>query len=174
MTVTELKKLIGVLFLIGVFKSNHENVFQLWSLTDSRPIFNKIISQNRFHEIVRVMRFDDAEVRRTGRSPDKLQPIRKVFEMWNDTLLGAFVPGPNLTMDEQLLAFCDRCPFRQYIPSKSEKYGIKIWTVCDSATSYVLKMNIYKGKEPQEPQNNNLGCKVVMHLTEPFKKAAET
>jgi len=171
MTVTELKKLTGVLLLIGVYKSNHENVSQLWSLTDGRPIFNKIMSRNRFQEMVRVMRFDDAEARRARRSPDKLQPIRKVFEMWNDALIDAFIPGPNLTVDEQLLTFRGRCPFRQYIPSKPGKYGIKIWAVCDSATSYVLKMDVYKGKEVHEPRNKNLGCKVVMHLTEPFKKS---
>ena len=96
---TELKKLIGVLLLTGVYKSNHENVHQLWSLTDGRPIFNKIMSRNRFQEVIRVMRFDDAEARRARRSPDKLQPIRKVFDMWNETLLDAFVPGPNVTVD---------------------------------------------------------------------------
>ena len=170
-TVTELKKLIGVLLLIGVYKSNNENVSQLWCLTDGRPIFNKIMSRNRFQEVIRVMRFDDAEARRTRRSPDKLLPIRKIFEMWNETLVDAFVPGPNATVDEQLLTFRGRCSFRQYIPSKPGKYGIKVWAICDSSTSYALKMDIYKGKEPNEPQNSNLGCKVVMNLAEPFKKS---
>ena len=64
--------------------------------------------------------------------------------MWNKTLPDAFVPGPNVTVDKQLLAFCGRCPFCQYIPSKPRKYGIKIWTICDSATSYALKMGIQK------------------------------
>ena len=81
--------------------------------------------------------------------------------MWNDSLLDAFVLGPNLTVNEQLLAFRGRYPFRQYIFSKARKYGIKIWTVCDSATNHILKMDTYTGKEPQ---NNNLGWKVVMHL----------
>ena len=110
------------------------------------------------------------EARRARKSPDKLQPIRKVSEMWNDTLLDTFVPGPYLIVDEQLLVFCGRCPFRQHILYKLGKYGIKIWTVCDTATSYVLKIDIYKGKEPKELRNNNLGCKVVMHLAEPFEK----
>ena len=112
-----------------------------------------------------------AEARRAKRSHKKLQPIQRVFKIWNDTLLDAFLPGPNLTVDDQLLAFCSRCPFCQYILSKPGKYGIKIWTVCDSATSYVLKMDVYKGKEPKEPRKNNLSCKVVMYLAEPFKKS---
>ena len=91
--------------------------------------------------------------------------------MRNDTLLEASAPGPNLTVNKQLLAFRGRCPFRQYIPSKPGKYGIKICTVCDSAASYVLKMDIYKGKEPQGPRNNNLDSKVMMHLVTPFNKS---
>ena len=114
------------------------------------------------------MRFNEA--RRARRSPDKLQPIRKVFEMWNDTLLDTFVTGPYMTVDEQLLAFRGRCPFCQYILYTLGKDGIKIWTVWDSATSYVLKIDIYKGKKPQKLQNSDLGCKVVMHFPEPFKK----
>ena len=153
---------------IGFHKFNYENVSQLWSLMDGRLIFKKIMSRTRFQEIVRLIRFDDAEARCARRSPDKIQPIRKVFKIWNGTLLDAFVPCPNLTVDQQLLAFCGRCLFCQYITSKPGKYDIKIRTVCDSATSYVLKMDIYKGKEPQEPRSNNLGCMVLMHLAEPF------
>ena len=167
MIVTELTELIGVL-LIRVYQFNHKSISRLWFLRDGRPIFNQIISCTRFQEIVRVTRFNEA---RRARAPDKLQPIQKVFMMWNDTLLDTFVPGLYLTMDEQLLAFCGRCPFRQYILFTLGKHGIKIWTVCDSATKYVRKIDIYKGKEPQKLQNSNLGCKVVMHLPEPFKKS---
>ena len=91
-----------------------------------------------------MIRFDDAEKRRAHRSPDKLQPMRSLFEEWNDSLANGYIPGCNLTVDEQLLTCRGRCPFRQYIPSKPGMYGIKIWTICDSATSYVLKMDIYR------------------------------
>ena len=83
MTVTEPKKLIDVLLLIRVYQFDSENISQLWSLTDGRPIINQITSRTWFKEIVRVMRFNEA--RRARRSPDKLQPIRKIFKMWNDT-----------------------------------------------------------------------------------------
>ena len=88
----KIKKLIDALLLIGVYKSNHKNVSQLWSLTDARPILNKIMSHTLFQEIVRVMRFDNAEARRARKTPGKLQPIRKVYE-----LLDAFVPDSNLS-----------------------------------------------------------------------------
>lgn len=57
----------------------------------------------------------------------------------NSTLCSSYVPGCNLTIDEQLKAFRGRSRFRQYMPSKPAKYGIKFWWITDSATSYPLQ-----------------------------------
>ena len=170
-TVAELRKVIGTLLLVGVNKSSNEDLSQLWHMEHGRPIFRKIISRNRFQNILRVLRFDDAAARRSARSPDKFSPIRNVFEIWNKSLLDAYVPETNLTIDEQLVTFWGRCPFRQYMPSKPGKYGIKIWAICDSITHYVLKMDVYKEREIGEPRETNLGSKVVLKLSDPFQKS---
>ena len=77
---SEFDKFLGVVILIGVYKSNSENVAQLWSKEDGRPIFNKLMSRNRYQQILRVLRFDNANARRSNRSADKFQLIRDVFE----------------------------------------------------------------------------------------------
>ncbi|CAK8690417.1 unnamed protein product [Clavelina lepadiformis] len=41
--------------------TRNENTTQLWSKDDDRPIFNKIMSCGRFQQILKVLRFDDAE-----------------------------------------------------------------------------------------------------------------
>ena len=56
-----------------------------------------------------------------------------------------FRPYENITVDEQLVPFCGRCSFRQNIKSKPAKYGLKLWLLCDSSTSYVLNAQIYTG-----------------------------
>ena len=61
-----------------------------------------IFARDGFQEILHMMRFDNAGERRQNRSPDKLQPIRKVFDLWNSTLQDDFIPGANLTVGEQL------------------------------------------------------------------------
>ena len=137
------------------------------------PIFRKIILHNRFQDILRVPRFDNAAARRSCRSPDKFSPIRNVFEIWKESLSDAFVPGPNLTVDIQLVTFRGRCPFRKYMPSKSGKYDIKMWAICDSTSHYALKMDMYKGRKTGEPRETNLDSKVVLKLSEPFNKIKE-
>ena len=105
-------------------------------MEQGKLISRKIISRNRFQDILRVLRFDDAAARRSCKLSDKFSPIRNVFENWNESLLDAFVSGPNLTVDEQLVTFRDRCSFRQYMLSNPGKYGIKIWVICDLTSHY--------------------------------------
>ena len=169
-SIQELKKFIGTLILIGVYKSKNENVAQLWSRSDGRPLFNKIMSRRRFEQIVKVLRFDDAASRRMNRTPDRLQPIKDCFESWNTFLRDAYIPGECMTVDEQLVTFRGRCPFRQYIKSKPGRYGIKIWAICDSKSSYAWKMEIYAGKKSGSREVNQ-GERVVLSLTEEIEKS---
>ena len=57
-TVEELYKVIGLMVLIGVYKSKNEDICQLWSLENGCPIFNKIMNRQRFQDVLRVVRFD--------------------------------------------------------------------------------------------------------------------
>jgi hypothetical protein len=54
-------------------------------------------------------------------------------------------------------------------PSKPVKYGIKIWTLCDSASSYCLKAQVYTGKPPGGTREKNQGMRVVMDLTQELR-----
>ncbi|XP_029639694.1 uncharacterized protein LOC115214803 [Octopus sinensis] len=110
------------------------------------------------------MRFDDASARRKKRSDDKMEPIRIVLEMCNQNLQDGYVPSSCMTVDEQLVSFRGRYPFRVYIPSKSGKYGIKIWAICDNEISYTWKMQIFTGKDPIKGRKTNQGSIVVEDL----------
>jgi len=149
----ELLCFLGLSILSGVYKSRNESIQQLWSLEDGRPIFNRGMARNRFQQISRAMRFDDAIRRKEHRDNDKLAPIRRVFESWESTLQDSFVPDENVTVDEQLLTYRGRVPFKQYIPSKPGKYGIKLWMLCDSKTSYVCRLQVYTGDKKARKGN---------------------
>ncbi|KAL7376340.1 hypothetical protein ABVT39_006069 [Epinephelus coioides] len=74
-------------------------------------------------------------------------------------------PGPKVTVDEQLVPFRGQCPFRQYMPSKPAKYGIKSWVACDARSSYAWKMQVYTGKPQGGRPEKNQGTWVVLDLT---------
>ena len=78
----EFKIFLGVIILIGVYKSNNKSVAQLWSTLDGRPIFNRTMIRRRYQEILCVLWLYNAQSRQQNWSLDKLQPIREVFETW--------------------------------------------------------------------------------------------
>lgn len=75
----------------------------------------------------------------------------------NPNRFKSILPGENLTVDEQLIPYRGRCPFKQYIPSKPDKYGMKMFWLCDAATGYPLKGIPYLGKM----RNSNLSVGVA-------------
>jgi len=161
---------LGLLILAGVMKGHNESVMSLWNEENGRAIFNQSMARNRFTAISRCIRFDDAAARRRTRSTDKLAPIRDVFELWVKSFQDCYIPNENVTVDEQLVTFRGRCPFRQFIPSKPGKYGIKIWALCDSVTSYVYNMQVYTGREGQNREVNQ-GQRVVLDLVSGLEKS---
>lgn len=71
------------------------------------------------------------------------------------------------TIGEQLVPFRGRCSFRQYIPNKPAKYGIKIFTLVDANTVYTFSMEIYANIQPEGPYKvSNKTLDVVMQLVQ--------
>ena len=61
---------------------------------------------------------------------DKLAPIRQISEMLVENCKKNYTQSEFVTIDDMLVAFRGRAPFRQYIPSKPAKFGIKIHAMC--------------------------------------------
>ena len=108
--------------------------------------------KNRFVTLLRHLRFEDKSTRSTRRAQDKFAPIRNIWNIINRNLQKHCMPGSNLTIDEQLVSFRGRVSFSQYMPSKPDKYGMKIWWIYNSSTSYPLYGIPYLGKEGRVAQ----------------------
>jgi len=72
-------------------------------------------------------------------------------------------PLPFVCIDETLVGFRGRCPFRVYIPSKPDQYGLKIRSVCDVSSNYLYNLQAYLGKENESPEQQQ-GARVVSDL----------
>ena len=90
-----------------------------------RPIFTATMSVNRFVDILRFLSFDNKAFREHRQASDKPAAIRDIWELFVAQLPKFYVPGTDITVNEQLVPFREKCPFRQYIPSKPAKYEKK-------------------------------------------------
>lgn len=124
---------------------------------------------NRFHLLLRAIRFDDITTRALRQPTDNLAPIRYFFENFVSRCQEYYELNNYVTIDEMLESFRGRCRFRQYIPNKPAKYGLKIIALVDSKTYYSYNLEIYAGKQPNGPyQVNNSACSVVKRLIRPI------
>lgn len=165
---SEIKAFIGLLYLCGIHKSSHVHVRDLWR-TDGMglEIFHRTMSHNRFLFLIRCIRFDDVRDRQIRKEVDKLAPIRYVFDSFVHNCQKLYIPGSYVTIDEKLEPFRGRCSFRQYMPKKPARYGIKIFALVDARTFYTCKLEVYTGTQPQGPYHvNNSSVEVVKRLTE--------
>ena len=63
-----------------------------------------------------------------------------------------------------MIKFKGRLAFRQYMPAKPIKWGIKVWAMCESKTGYFQCFQVYTGREGG--QEKGLTHRVVMDLTQ--------
>ena len=165
--VPELKAFLACLIFAGVSKSRHESYSQLWETDTGRPFLRACMSLKRFQTIMKFLRFDDKRTREERRSRDKLAPIRELWEMFIQRCRSSYNPSENCTVDEQLVGFRGRCPFRMYIPSKPARYGIKIWWIADSTSHYAYNAQIYVRRIGNLPEVGQ-GQRVVEDLARPL------
>lgn len=150
--IEEMNAFFGCLLLAGVYKSHGESYEQLWSEDQGRAIFGSTMSLRRFQTIMKFLRFDDRDTRERRRFDDKLAPFRNIWDMFVNQCRDNFTVGPNATVDEQLVSFRGRCPFKVFMPSKPDKYGIKVWVLCDTNTAYAYNLEVYLGKTGEFPE----------------------
>lgn len=110
------------------------------------------MSARCFSFLTDCLRFDNPETRVERIERDKLAPIRWLWDNFIECCGRMYVPGENLTIDEQLLAFQGRVGFKIYKPSKPTKYEMKIVLYCDNKTKYMLGGMVYLGRQDRPPQ----------------------
>jgi len=97
-----------------------------------------------------------------------LAPVRQIFDLFVENCKTSYIPSEYLTLDEKLEAFRGRCSFKQYIPNKPNKYGVKIFALSDAKMYYTKNMEVYVGTQPEGPfKVKNDTASIVKRLTEP-------
>lgn len=66
--------------------------------------------KNWMAEITRCLRFHDRPEKK-AHAQNKIAPIRAIFDKWAIRLKSVYLPGANVTVDEQLLPYPSRSPF---------------------------------------------------------------
>lgn len=169
-SIEELLSFFGLLYLSGFYRSGRQNLDDLWASDDTGIMkFRKAMPLYRFRFLLASLRFDNSGTRIERQKLDKLAAIRAIFDQFVSQCKAVYSPSEYLTIDEQLPSFRGRCSFKQYIPNKPSKYGIKIFALVDARCFYVVNMEVYVGTQPDGPfKQSNSGEDIVIRLIEPI------
>ena len=115
------------------------------------------------------LRFDNKSDREERKKINRLAPIWEIFEMFAENCINNYRISEYCTIDESLVLFQGRCPFRQFMQNKPAKYGIKVFCLVDSRMFYTSQMEIYAGKQLEGPYKlSNSPADVVKRLIQPI------
>ena len=145
-TTNEIYSFLAIIILMGVVVK--KSIKDYWSCRPivKTPFFGEVFSRKRFLELLRVLHFTSASV--VHDSADRLRKIRPIMSFLQSRFSEVFLPSRNLCIDESLLLWKGRLLFKQYIPNKRNRFGIKLFVLCDCQTRYILQFVVYAGKNP--------------------------
>ncbi|CAL1300060.1 unnamed protein product [Larinioides sclopetarius] len=156
----------------GIVKKPDIELYWSRRHSTSTPFFSKIMSYRRFHLIHRYLHFsDDAKFDAKTHECPKLQKLWPVIKHLNARYQEIMTPERDVTIDESLMLFKGRLHWKQYIPLKRSRFGIKSFMLCESKSGYVYQFIIYTGKDTLFDNNYQYLCKssqVVMTLMQPL------
>ena len=146
LTVPELRSWLGLIFAMGVVQKIGR-LSDYWSThaNTSTPAFSRTMPCKRFLHILRFLHFidnEDATVDKTVRT----WKVQKVLNYLCKRFREVYTPRRELCVDETMVKFKGRLSIKQYIKIKPVKWGIKLFTLAESATGYVLNLIPYTGK----------------------------
>ncbi|KAI5696544.1 hypothetical protein M8J75_014309 [Diaphorina citri] len=140
-TVQTLKVFLGMLMWQGLMKLPH--VRDYWST--NRLFSNEVskeMSRNKFELIMCMLHFGDNDTQ----EGDLLYKIQHLLEKLIHVFQNTLTPAEDFCVDESNIPWRGRLSFRQYIPNKKHKYGIKLFKLCVQG-GYTWNLKVYTGRD---------------------------
>jgi hypothetical protein len=169
----EIRVYLALLLLQGIVYKPEQAQYFSKKQSISTPFFAAIMLKDRFLLLSKFLHFtDNKKFDSDGPIPRKLFKIWPILEHMKQKFSQLYIPERDVAIDESLLLWKGRLSWKQYIPTKRARFGIKSFEICESTSGYIWDFFVYLGKgteydaamSPDEP----MGSKVVYTLAKPL------
>ena len=166
-TSEELRAYFGLCIIMGI--NSLPRIAMYWSSDQfiGNTGIQNVMTKNWFEAIIQFLHFSDStrEPQRAAANYDRLFKVRVLLSRVHENI---YEPSKNISIDEGMIAYKGRLSFRQYMPAKPTKYGIKVWMAAESDNGYVANFSVNLGSKGNEGCTNGLGYDVVKSMASPF------
>jgi len=157
---TEMRQFCGLLLWMGLVRMPTIDCYWRKSSLYRNNIAGNTMTRNRFQLMLANWHFADNE----EAAGDRTHKVNALMKALITKFANARNPAEDIVIDETMIAFRGRLQFRQYLPGKAHKYGVKIFKLCDK-TGYTYNMTIYKGKNDR---TFSMPTEIVLNLSQPY------
>ncbi len=164
----ELEAATAIVYARGASGAKGLSLKSMWDSTWGLGFVKQTMARNRFCEIMKYLRFDMKSTRRSRLERDKFALASEIWYRFIENSKLCYVPGENISVDEQLFPMKTRCRFIQYVASKPDKFGVKFCLAVDVDSKYLVNGFPCLGKDEERPVDRTLGHHVVQRLMEPY------
>ena len=159
----EFLKFIGLCLHMGIVKlPTLRNYWSSRMIYGGNSVCRSTMTRDRFESILCNLHFCNNN---DHDSRDRLFKISSILNSFNLTSSSVFTPGRDVAIDESMVPFRGRIYFKQYIPNKKHKFGIKLFKLCAKG-GYTSKIEVYCGKV--NDKSGSVAETVVMKLMDGF------
>ena len=129
------------------------------------------MKRERFLLLSKFIHFNDNESNQ-GDLPAKLFKLWPILEYLKSKFASVYLPVQDVSVDESLMLWKGRLCWKQYIPMKRARYGIKSYELCKSSSGYIWNFFVYTGADtsyhPDYCNEPSMGSKCVLTLAHPL------
>ena len=174
-TVSDMKCFLALTVSMGL--THQEDLQDYWSCDPvlSTPFYPSVMSRDHFLNILAFFHLSD-NAQYIPRGEDGYNPLHKLGAVYT-RILSRFEetwhPTQNLCIDEGMIPYRGQVHMKVYAPDKPNKYGLKMYELCDSSNAYCCKLELYTGKTNEESVRGKTHD-LVMRLMQPYLHKGHT
>jgi hypothetical protein len=161
-TTAEVWRFLAVHIFMGIVDLPSHHMY--WEEEYRQPYVVNTFSRHRFEQLLRY--FHIAEPTPTGTKHTVIDKIKPLHDLCLKTFPQYFVPGREFTLDETMVRFKGKSPWKTVIKGKPTPIGYKLYTL--ACLGYILTFHLYRGKGGY-PKRQAIIHHTVTELVKPWE-----
>ena len=165
----EMNKFLGIVLLMGYVRKPKISDYWETDPVAEVPFIRKVLSRTRFQHLMKFLHCDSNGPTFVG---DRLYKFRHIQEMLLQQFMTVYTPKQQICIDEEIMLWRGRLAFRTYLPGKRNKYGVKLYVLCEPS-GYVYNFVVYSGRHDSVPGFNKSESAVLVLMDSLLDKGYE-